>query len=254
MRNRFNLNESEKNQIRGLHGIQPISEQVLAVDDPIIGPQNKPTPPPPPPKKKYTATYQPGADAKYTEQEWEDAMDSAHKYLQGLLNGKTVNLYELVGSKEGELLTDTWSGGPLKINIGRSPLAHYHNYGQDDTPGIDISVEGVVQEPYGDMLNTTKFKLTYNCEENFLRASDNDGKKLYWVTDKSGRHYTPDREVRYKGSSSEFMNDDLITLLNKVCDDTTPNPFTEFNDLIMGGREVPDADFSMGDEDIESLA
>ena len=104
------------------------------------------------------------------------------------------------------------------------------------------------------MLNTTKFKLTYNCEENFLRASDNDGKKLYWVTDKSGRHYTPDREVRYKGSSSEFMNDDLITLLNKVCDDTTPNPFTEFNDLIMGGREVPDADFSMGDEDIESLA
>ena len=260
MRNRFNLNEEDKKHIRGLHGIQPIKEQLLnPPNDPIIGPQNKPTPPPPvAPKKRYTVTYQPGADAKYTEQEWRDGYKKAHQYLQGLLNGKTLNLYEKYGDEEGEVLTHDWSGGPLKINIGTHDLqlSHYRNYGGDNTPGIQITVEGVVQDPmHGDKLNTEEFKLSYNCDENFLRASDNDDKKLYWVTDKTGHNYTPDREVSYKGSSSEFMNDDLINLLKtKVCDDTTPNPFTEFYDMIMGGREVPEADFSMGDEDIESLA
>tara|TARA_R110000824_G_scaffold204982_6_gene389747 strand:- start:1623 stop:2396 length:774 start_codon:yes stop_codon:yes gene_type:complete len=255
--NRFNLNEEEKNRIRGLHGIQPIKEQLLNPDDPIIGPQNKPTPPPPP-TKRYTVTYQPGDDAKYTEQEWRDGYKKAHLYLQGLLNGKTLNLYEKYGDKEGEVLTHDWSGGPLKINISKHDLqlSHYKNYGGDNTPGIDITVEGVVQDPmHGDILNTTKFKLSFNCDENFLRASGEDDEKLYWVTDKTGHNYTPDRKVSYKGSSSEFMNDDLTNLLKtKLCDDTTPNPFTEFYDMIMGGREVPDADFSMGDEDIESFA
>ena len=107
MRNRFNLNEEDKKHIRGLHGIQPIKEQLLnPPNDPIIGPQNKPTPPPPvAPKKRYTVTYQPGADAKYTEQEWRDGYKKAHQYLQGLLNGKTLNLYEKYGDKEGEVLS-----------------------------------------------------------------------------------------------------------------------------------------------------
>ena len=239
MINRFNLNEEEKKHIRRLHGIQPISEQYAGPGIP------------------YTVTYQPGDDAKYTEQDWRDGYKNAHKYVTRLLNGKTLNLYEKVGNEEGELLTDKYSGGPLKINIGMHDLqlSHYGNHGGDNTPGVQIKVEGTVKEPmHGDILNTKEFKIMYVCGENYLRASGNDDEKLYWVTDKMGHNYTRDREVRYEGSSSEFMNDELITLLSKVCDDTTPNPFTEFYDMIMGGREVPEADFSMGDEDIESLA
>ena len=53
----------------------------------FIGPQNKPTPPA---KKRYTVTYQPGDDTKYTKQEWVDGYKNAHKYLAGLLNGENT--------------------------------------------------------------------------------------------------------------------------------------------------------------------
>ena len=206
-------------------------------------------PPPPPAKKRHTVTYQPGDDTKYTKQEWVDGYKNAHKYLAGLLNGKTLNLYEKYGDEEGEVLT--WKDGPIKINIGTHDLqlSHYGNYGGDNTPGIEIKVEGVVADPmFGDTLNTTQFKLIYNCDENFLRASGNDDKELYWIKD-------PDDKRGYEGSSSEFMNKSLTDMLKtKLCDDTISNPFTDFYDMIMGGREVPEADFSMGDEDIESLA
>ena len=131
-------------------------------------------------------------------------------------------------------------------------IYNFHTTGtmvEIDTPGIEIKVEGVVADPmFGDTLNTTKFKLIYNCDENFLRASGNDDKELYWIKD-------PDDKRGYEGSSSEFMNKSLTDMLKtKLCDDTISNPFTDFYDMIMGGREVPEADFSMGDEDIESLA
>ena len=44
MRNRFNLNESEKNRIRGLHGINTIKEQTNAITRAVISILNAPEP------------------------------------------------------------------------------------------------------------------------------------------------------------------------------------------------------------------
>ena len=75
MRNRFNLNESEKNRIRRLHGINIINEQ----EDIDIKTDNKLTP-----------------------EEYEALVYDADKQLKSI-NGKTVNFYFVKGAgQEGD--------------------------------------------------------------------------------------------------------------------------------------------------------
>ena len=225
MKNRFNLNESEKNRIRTLHGIKPINEQ------------KKPQP---------TVTYDPNTSHKYTRQEWLDAFRAAEPYVEKLLLGKTINLYEAVlqsptsPATEGELLT--WDEGPVKVRWVNIDIP------KDGRGGLTIGVTGKVADPNtGDALSEREFQLKIHCGDSFFTTLGPNDKEVEFIRSNpmkglGGSHMYP----TYEGSTN-FMNKSLIDMIQtKLCDSV--NPFSDFFKLIVGGREVPEADFAVNDE------
>ena len=114
MRNRFNLNEEEKNRIRGLHGIQLITEQNQP-DEEEVDLDTEPTP----------AEAEPADDGKITRKEFKGLQKSAYRLMKTIdrnlkkaYKGKTINLYaeessvggEEIQTREGEL-----ESGGLKV-------------------------------------------------------------------------------------------------------------------------------------------
>ena len=233
MRNRFNLDESEKNRIRGLHGIAPINEQK---------------------KPKPTVTYNPDDTHKYTRKEWLAAWRAAEAHMENLLVGKTINLYETVlqsptsPATEGELLT--WEGGPVKV-VNASVA-----YPKDGVAGLTIGVTGRVSDPdTGAALSEEEFYLTFYCGNYFFTSLGPNETELEFIRTNPMQGLGGSQSTTYPTyeGSTDFMNKSLIDMIEtKLCN--TVNPFSDFYKLILGGREVPDADFAMGDKDTETLA
>ena len=230
MRNRFNLAESEKNRIRGLHGIAVISEQTK----------------------------------KTTQEEWIKSYHFVHDYLKKTFEGNTITLYMDENGKESpeavsksnilqELVWSVEDGkNILSISLSKTVVIP-GDYDPNYNPNDDDYIETDDIEPSGSIVGGEEI-LAMN-EEIFDDGEDIEVNELVWDCTMNsfigGDGWLLWDILDGKVDGMSFMqlpalqNHQLLVKLKRMCQmpqvQTYLHPGT-----IIGGRDGVD-DFSMRD-------
>ena len=222
MRNRFNLNESEKNRIRDLHGLKLITEQDL----------------------------EPEERRKISKEDYNSIMRRMQRKLRPYV-GKTVNLWTTTIS--GELTADgpgTVEGDEM-VSLGSWTIDYAEPWSDlDERAGEDTALiifgfkfRSGPEDTIDDVLDT------------FIKNHEEGGgsKKVSTIWECGDEYFMADKGI---SETDKFTNLKLINKLNsELCES---NEYKEYSKLFsVNGNYVVtdmDVDFSMGDEDIETLA
>jgi hypothetical protein len=216
MRNRFNINESEKNRIRSLHNLKVINEQEVL--------------------------------QKITEEDYTQAKKEAQRFLDSKFVNKTVNLYTADKSTDEERS----SMGPWKISevelVGDLYDFHVDKF-EDEEERWGAELEVMI---YFDVIPESKEK-EEDYHWSISRARRGGVMKAEWNCS-TGKYkgHSDDYFWDYDDHVEEpFTNVGLIKDLQSLCSGT--NAFTKFNDLFDGTWKLIKGgmDYGMGDEDTE---
>ena len=223
MRNRFNINESEKNRIRDLHGMQVLTEQDTTPEE----------------------------RRKISKEDYLVIMRNLRTKLRPYV-GKTVNLWTTTIS--GELTTDgpgtvegdemaslgswtidyaePWSDLDERAGEDTAIIIFYFKFrsGPEDSSRDDV-LDTFIKN-HGEGAGSKEVSALWECGDEFFMANIGTS------------------------DTDKFTNVKLINKLNSELCKT--NEFKEYSKLFsVNGNYVVtdmDVDFSMGDEDIETLA
>jgi hypothetical protein len=224
MKNRFNLNEEEKNRIRTLHGIKPINEQEQKTQI-QVDIEDRPLPP----------SQGEEGERIVTEEEIEELIGLAQNKIEDLLLNKSINLYNADrGKDEGEL---------IRVN------------GEEDVnPFIVDNVEVTTTSPYLGGLPIRRYGDKPGGAEDVyvllrLRNGGGDGHltlNLMWYCMTSA--FKTDAEGYRNFGVKDIMNKKLLDILNKLC--YTPGPVSDLHGILSSDTKiVPDADFVSNDQE-----
>ena len=211
MKNKFNISESEKNRIRGLHNIKVISEQRFD------------------PKEKHNA------ENKISQEDFDKIKKEAEKTLSSKFLGKYVNLFVSNSSGDEKGIIGSFKIGEINLPGvigGEDPM--------DIFPYVFIAFE------LDDYDSNTLTDEEMDKYIHFPQPGQGMfGQEAYLASD----YWTCGDKYFETTSFAPFTNQKLIRSLDEMCnEESTKQFFKLFEDKWM---IVPmDVDFTMGDEDM----
>ena len=263
MNNRFNINESEKNRIRGLHGMQVIKEQSISSpdgDDYIEDVVDVDVVDEPSPEVAED-------DGKITKQEYRklkrevrDLTKSMVKELSRIFKGKTVNLYNSeISEKTGIESEGEEEFGTMRIKkIKYNPRDFMQTTNSEEKAG---EVVMVVMPDYGDsrwlrFVDKISRAFTANLlgaiksEKNLiLKISCNEGGSM-WLEEMRYSDYKKYGLDAYEGqkanavTNTKFMSD----VQDVFCDSGEMERLKSIISQLDASKFVPDADYAQVDD------
>ena len=260
MRNRFNLNEEEKNRIRGLHGIQLITEQNQP-DEEEVDLDTEPTP----------EEAEPVDDGKITKREFRGLQKSAYKLMRTIeknlkktYRGKTINLYaeessvggEDIQTREGEL-----ESGGLKVRRINYPygesrrgfIKNIQNFIPHEVEGrlnrvnILVSPAKPGAPPWIKWIDRLFGKDSEGYSKNMNLTIDCRGNGRMWLRqEKPGADFAKDESALKDTNvtNTQLMND----FKNSFCGSKEMGELKTIISELNKSKLVPDADYAQVDD------